>query len=66
MLVATVCYTNLDNYERYHWPTKMFNPRIGDRVCARNDSAQLYISSIAHVQTKHGDVYLYIHLSGAV
>lgn len=62
MYVEVHCRTNLDDYQRFNWPTKMYNPRKGDRVRTICNSKELVIVQITHTEIPAGNPCLLIEL----
>ena len=52
MYVKGICRTNLDEYDRYMWPTLFYKvPEIGDRVLTKCGSRSLKVCGITHCHT---------------
>jgi hypothetical protein len=64
LLVPVFCHTNIDEFKRCVWPTKMYNPKVDDwvRSCSI-EVMELRIYKITHCFDKNNepmlDIYLY-------
>lgn len=55
-MIKVFCTTNLDEYRRVQWPTKMYyQPHVGDYVQSVGSLKSLRIHNITHIPNERGE-----------